>query len=189
MKRITMAAVLLLVALTANAQDEDAKNMRIGVAAAFSDYKGDSSFPVDDSGVGLQLYAQYQLNSWFAVEGGYYNSGDFETDLDPNGTDGNAQLGFSGFTLSAIGYLPIGSDDSDIDLYAKLGAFDFDIDLALSENGSKIPGSLGHTTGAVVGAGAIINVSDSLGIRAGFDWFDVNNADLWALSMGIDFRF
>ena len=189
MKRITMAAALVLMAFAANAQnaadDENGMQFRLGVAASFSDYKGDSSFPVSDSGVGLQLYGDVQLNKWFGVEVGYYNSGEFESDLDPTADDGNVELKFSGFNLSAVGFIPIG----EIDLFGKLGMFDYDISMNTLVGNTKVPGSLGHATGLAVGAGAIINVGERIGIRTVFDWYDIDNADLWALSMGVDFRF
>lgn len=183
MKRITMAAALILVTFAASA--EDGAQFSVGVAAAFSDYKGDSSFPVNDSGVGLQLYGGVKINKWLGVEGGYYNSGTFDTDLDPSADDGDVEIAFSGFNLSAVGYVPIG----DIELFGKVGAYDYDIDLNSLVGSTTINGSLGHATGLALGAGAIVNVSDNIGIRTVFDWWDVDNADLWALSLGVDYRF
>jgi opacity protein-like surface antigen len=189
MKRITMAAALILMAFAANAQDEadDTNSMQfgVGIAAAFSDYDGDSSFPVKDSGVGLQLHADARINKWFGIEAGYYNSGGFDTDLDPNESDGDVELTFSGLNLSAVGYIPIG----DIELLGKIGMYDYDIDLTVLGGDTKLPGSLGHATGLAVGAGAIIDVSEHVGIRAVVDWYDVDNATLWAVSLGVDYRF
>jgi len=184
MKRITMAAALVLVAFAANAQD-DGIQFGVGVAASFSDYKGDSSFPVDDSGVGLQLYGQVQVNKWFGVEAGYYNSGDFATDLAPTEDGGETELRFSGFNLAAVGIIPIG----EIDLFAKVGMFDYDIDANVQLGSTVLPGSLGHATGLALGAGATVNVSERIGIRTVFDWYDIDNADLWALSLGVELRF
>jgi opacity protein-like surface antigen len=197
MKLIITATVSILLATAAVAQEADHPKFRIGAAAAFSDYRGDASFPVKDSGVGLMLYAQAQVNSWFGVEGGYYNSGGFSTDLSPN-TPSNlcqledfcdTELSFSGFSLSAVGYLPIGGDDNDIDLYGKLGAYDFDVNITQTISNSSVPGSLGHSTGVTVGAGAIINIGDNWGVRTEFDYFDIDNADLWTLAMGLEYRF
>ena len=193
MKRIIIAVALLLVAFAAVAQ-EDHPRARFGVAAAFSDYSGDSSFPVDDSALGLQLYGQVQLNSWFGIEGGYYASGDFESNLSPNSTTCaplefcDTELSFSGFSLSAVGYLPIG-DDGDIDVYGKLGAYNFTIDITQRIGNSSVPGSLGRATGFTAGAGAMINISDNWGVRTEFDYFDIENADLWTLVMGLEYRF
>ena len=69
MKRFMMAAALLLVALTANA--EDTTQFRVGAAAAFTDYKGDPSYPVEDSSLGVQFYGQIALSKTFAVEVGF----------------------------------------------------------------------------------------------------------------------
>ncbi len=183
MKRITMAAALVLMTFAANAEND--LQFRAGIAASFSDYKGDSSFPVNDSGVGLQVYGQAQLNKWFGIEGGYYNSGGFKSDLTPTEEDGDVELTFSGFNLYAVGYVPIG----EIDLLGKIGMYDYDIDVTTLTGSTKLPGSLGHATGLALGAGAIVHVGERIGIRTVFDWYDVDNADLWALSLGVDFRF
>jgi len=190
-----MAAALILIAFAANAQDHP--KFRAGILANFSDYDGDESFPVSDSDVGLQLYAQGQVNSHFAVEIGYYNSGEFDTDLSPNTPSAqcgredfcSTELSLSGFSLSAVGYLPIGGDDNDIDLFGKIGAYDFDIDITQTISSSSVPGSLGHSTGFAVGVGAIFNFGDNFGIRTGADYFDVDNADLWSLTMGLEYHF
>lgn len=192
MKRLTIAATLFLVAFAAHAQDSAAKQtrFRIGAAAAFTDYQGDPSFPIEDSGLGIDLYAQAQLGKAIAFELGYFNSGGFEQDLDPGESDGPVEIRFGGFDLAAMWYLPLfEQSDTDIDLFLKAGLYDFDIDITTVEGNSKVPGSLGHTTGVLLGGGFVLNVSDNIGIRAAFDWYDVDNADLWALSLGAEYQF
>jgi opacity protein-like surface antigen len=192
-----MAAALFLTAFTANAEDEEHPRFRFGAAAAFSDYNGVAPLDVSDSGLGLMLYAQAQVNSWFGIEGGYYASGGFETDLSPNTPSNECEvqdfcdleLSLSGFSLSAVGYLPIGGDENDIDLYGKLGAYNFDIDVTQTIGNSRVPGSWGHSTGFTLGAGAMINISDNWGVRTEFDYFDIDNADLWTVAMGLEYRF
>jgi opacity protein-like surface antigen len=195
MKRTIMAATLILIAFAASAEDDP--RFRAGILANFSDYTGDSSFPVEDSALGLQLYAQGQVSENFAVELGYFNSGGLETNLSPNTPPSQCQiqdfcateLSLSGFSLSAVGYLPIGDDDSNLDLFAKLGGYDFDIDITQTISGSRVPGSLGHSTGWTAGIGAVFGMGESFGIRAGVDYFDIDDADLWSLSMGLEFHF
>lgn len=193
MKRFTMAAALFLMAFAAHAQDAEADKgtrFRVGAAAAFTDYKGDPSFPIEDSSLGIQFYAQAQLNSWFGVEMGYLNSGGFEQDLDPGQSDGPVEIRFGGFNVAAIGYLPVFKDsDTNIDLFLKAGLYDFDIDITTVEGNSKIPGSLGHSTGGLIGAGFVLNISENIGIRAAFDWYDIDNAELWALGLGAEYQF
>jgi len=196
MKRMMMAAALFLAVSIASAEDDTDSRFRVGVAAAFSDYEGDPSLPIDDSTLGVQLYAQAKLNSWFGIEAGYFSSGEFETDLSPNSTSCDpsefcdAAVEFKGFSLTAVGYLPIGGDDSDIDLYGKLGAYNFDIDYSQRIGSSTIPSSLGSSSGITAGAGAVINVGDNIGVRTEFDYYDVENTEhLWTLAMGVEYRF
>ena len=199
MKRLSMAAVLFLTAFAGQAQDESADSgagFRVGAAAAFSDYSGDPSFPIEDSGLGVQIYAQAQLNKWFATEVGYYNSGGFKSDIvnpltrPATGELESVELRLSGFNISAIGYLPIfQNSDTDIDLFLKAGLYDYDIDITQTVSNSKLKTSLGHSTGFLVGGGAVLNVSENIGIRASVDWYDIDNADLWALGLGAEFQF
>jgi len=203
MKRMMMAAAMLLAVSLASAEDntDTHTRFRVGVAAAFSDYEGDPSLPIDDTALGLQLYAQAQLNSWFGIEGGYFSSGAFETDLAPNSNPVvdcvpsklqfcNTEVEFKGFSLSAVGYLPIGGDDSDIDLYGKIGVYNFDVDMTTQNASSVVPSSLGTSSGITAGAGAVINIGNNMGIRTEFDYYDIENTEhLWTLAMGLEYRF
>lgn len=188
MKRLTMAAALFLVALTAQA--EGTGQFRVGAAAAFTDYSGDPSFPIEDSGLGVQFYAQAQLSQSFAVEVGYFNSGGFEQDIAPGESDGPVEIRFGGFNIAAVGYLPIFKEsETDLDLFAKIGLYDYDVDITVAEGPSRIPGSLGHETGVLIGVGFVLNVSDTLGVRTSFDWYEMDNAELWSLGLGAEFHF
>jgi len=199
MKRLSMAAVLFLTAFAGHAQDESATSdagFRVGAAAAFSDYSGDPSFPIEDSALGVQIYAQAQLNSWFALEAGYYNSGGFEQSIvnpltrPSTGELEPVELRFSGFNISAIGYLPFfQGGDTDLDIFGKIGLYDYDIDITQVVSNSNLKTSLGHSTGFLLGGGLVLNVSDNIGIRATIDWYDIDNADLWALGIGAEFQF
>lgn len=192
MNRLTMAAALLLVAFAAQAQDGTATGspFRVGAAATFSDYKGDPSFAIEDSGLGAAFYAQAQLGGGLAAEVGYFNSGGFEQDLDPGESDGPVEVRLGGFNIAALWYLPVlQNSETDIDLFVKAGLYDYDIDLTVVVGNSTIPGSLGHSTGVLAGAGFVLNISENIGIRAVFDWYDIDNADLWALSMGAEYQF
>lgn len=192
MKRLTIAAALCLAAFAAQAQEEAASEtgFRVGAAAVFTDYKGDPSFPIEDSGLGVDFYAQANLSRSFAVELGYFNSGGFEQDLDPGSTEGPVEIRFGGFDVAALWYLPLFRDsDTDIDLFLKAGLYDFDIDITVVEGNSTVPGSLGHSTGVLFGGGFVLNVSENVGVRAVFDWYDIDNAELWGLGLGLEYQF
>ncbi len=187
MKRIIMAAALMLVTCATYAEGET--KFAVGIAAAFSDYEGDSSFPVNDSGLGLQLFAQVRANPWFAIEGGYYNSGDFSSEFVnvPALDDGKYEMSLSGFNVSALGIFPL--SDGGLELYGKLGLYDYDINLTVPQGNSQRPDSLGHESGVFGGAGVVLNIGDNIGIRTEVIYYDISNADLWSLNMGVQIGF
>ncbi|UCG72692.1 MAG: outer membrane beta-barrel protein [Chromatiales bacterium] len=186
MKRIVFATMALaLVAFGAQAQDqggnEDAK-WRVGGGAAFSDFEDDDGI-IDDNQVGFALFGQYQFNKWVGIEGGYLNTGDFEGRIGTGSSQEKLDLSFRGFHIAGVVYAPLNQDD--IDVYAKVGFFDFDTDL--SSNGAI--DSSGHQDGAMAGAGAVVNIADQWGIRAEFDWFDTENSDFWTAILGVEYQF
>ncbi len=180
MKRFVMAA-LLLAAFAVQAADDGASRWQIGAGAAFGDFKTDDE-GIDDAQVGFQLSAQYKFNSWFGIEGTYYNSSDFEKTLVPGDSDTLAQISFRGFGISGVGYLPLGDA---IDVYGKVGFFDFNTDLAI---GGSVASS-SNTHGASLGGGALIHISDNLGIKAELNWYDVDESELWDVVLGLEYMF
>ena len=190
MKRMIMAAAMMLVACAAYAQDEEFKpTFKVGVGAVFSDYEGDPSFPVSDSSLGMQFYAQARANSWFGIEAGYYNSGTFKQDIDPN-NDGLVELSLSGFNIAAVGFMPIFPEaEYGLELYGKVGLYDYDIDITAQVGNSTVPGSLGHSTGLYGGGGIVLYVTESIGIRTDLNIYDIDNADLWSMNLGIEIGF
>lgn len=185
MFRIAIVALFCLATLAASAAEDG--QWRVGVAASFSDFEGDSTFPVDDSTIGLQIAAQYQFNSWLGGEVAYHNIGEFETNI--SGSD-NAEISFTGFSFSALGYIPLPADTSEnIDFYAKVGYFDFDVDLTSTSLTGGMQASIGHDTGVMAGIGASIAVSEEFGIRTEYGYYDVDNSDLWSVLLGVEYRF
>ena len=181
MKRIAIAAVLCLATFAASAVEDG--QWRVGVAAAFSDFEGDDSFPLDDSTTGIHISVQNQFNSWLGAEVAYLNLGGFENDVS---NSNNVEISFTGMSFSALGYIPLPEEAADnIDVFGKIGYHDLDVDL----NSAGIKTSLGHDTGFVVGVGASIEISEEFNIRTGFDWYDVDNSDLWSVILGLEYRF
>lgn len=142
---------------------------------------GQSGLQVDDfnydaDATGYKLIAGWRFLDWLAVEGNYvdFGSGDdtvagsrIETEVD-------------GVSLSAVGFLPIGP----VDLFARVGAIDWSADLAspgigrASEDGTDL----------TYGVGAQFRVW-SLSIRAEYEMFDVEDADLDMISVGVTWTF
>lgn len=176
MKRILTVAIIGLAAATAQAEGDPA-GWSIGVAGVFGDYSLDSGI-IDDTSVGAKVFGQYRFNQWVGLEAAYVNAGEF----DENGSEGRLELTVDGFSMSLVGYAPWGGED--VDFYGKIGYFDFDQELL--QDGSPQTRS---ADGFTAGAGARLSVSERIGIRAEFDWYALDDADFWTVSLGVDWRF
>jgi len=188
MKQFLFAGALALASWAAQAAP-DVPGWRIGIAASFADFDwtDDDLELISDSTAGAKLYAQYQFNPWFAIEGAYHNTGEFSDDVagsdDPNLGNGNYELGFTGFSAAAIGYLPVPGDE--IKFFGKVGYFDFEDELSLEDNVI----SNGSEYGLMAGFGANLQITDRVGLRVDYDWFDIDVGDLWAINLGIEYHF
>ena len=191
MKRMIVVAALMLVASAAYAQEdaETQSSFNVGISGVFSDYSGDSSFPVEDSSLGLAFHAQAKANKWFGAEIGYYNSGTFSSNIDPN-SNRETDITLSGFNISVLGFFPIFQDSEyDFDLFGRVGLYDYDIKLTQQQGSSNVPSSLGQSVGAFLGAGFVMNITENIGFRAELQGYEIDNADLFSLNLGIQIGF
>ncbi len=179
MKRILTAAMVCATFLLA--QVASAEGWRVGAAASFGDFEGDPNVPIDDSAVGFKLYGGYKFNNWFGVEGAYLNTSDFTQEATISSP--KLDTSYSGFMVSAVGYVPLPGDE--VEVYGKVGFFDFDQDLAISDANFQS----GSEDGATAGVGAAIAIADNLGIRAEYEWFDIESGDFWSVNLGLEYRF
>jgi OOP family OmpA-OmpF porin len=130
----------------------------------------DDDFDADDTG--YKLIAGIRPLDWFGVEAAYVNFGK------PEDTVVGQKLKADGDGISAfaVGFLATGP----VDLFAKVGLISWD---------SKISGSFDDSgTDLAYGAGAQFRVL-SLSIRAEYEKFDVSDADLDMISVGVTYTF
>jgi OOP family OmpA-OmpF porin len=141
---------------------------------------GQSGVQIDDvnydaDATGYKLIAGWRFLDWLAVEGNYidFGSGDdtvggekFETEAD-------------GISLSAVGFLPVGP----VDLFARVGVIDWSADL--KSDFDKV-GDDG--TDLTYGIGAQFRVW-GLSIRGEYEMFDIEDADLDMISLGVTWTF
>jgi hypothetical protein len=184
MKLTAIAAMLLLVAGNATADDELAK-WRVGASLTYDDYEGEfAEGTVSDGGTGFKAYAQYRASSWLGLEGAFYVSPEFKDDFTPNDQGGEVEVSYQGFTFEAIGYLP--SFSERMDFFVKAGYFNFYDFTAEVVDGSS---SSGGADGLALGLGTAIDAGENLGIRLEFDWYDTPDAELWSIGIGAEYRF
>jgi OOP family OmpA-OmpF porin len=189
MKRTAMVGLLALVSWSAQAA-HDVPGWRAGVAASFAGFEGtdvpDATLGnkfIEDNAVGFKLYGQYRFNDWFGIEGAYHNTSDFEDESTDDSLPGTLKLSFSGFSAQGLLYVPMPTEE--IQVYVKAGYYDFDDELSLEDNTN----SSSSESGLVAGFGAMIEVSDRLGIRADIEGFDADVGDLWAVNLGLEYHF
>lgn len=79
-----------------------------------------TNFSTDERDLGYKLFAGYQFNDNFALEGGYFNLGsfDYKASTIPTGSQ-MGELDFSGWNLDLLGILPMTERSS---LFARIGA-------------------------------------------------------------------
>lgn len=152
----------------------------IGAAATFADYSFDDN-SVDDSTVGLKLFGGYRINKWFGLEAAYHSFGDF-SEAPPSPAPA-IDVNLDGYSGSVLLYAPLNSEN--IDVFAKAGYYNFDQELELN----NVVVQSNSPDGLLLGAGLIVNVSKQFAFRAGGEWFDIDDGELWAINLGVEYRF
>src|SRR5665647_450366 len=158
---------------------------------------GFSAAPItnDDSSTGYKLYGGYRLNRYIAVEGGYFDLGDFgfKATTVPAGTlTGNIKL--RGLNLDLVGTLPITEKFS---VFGRIGANYTQARDTFSAAGAVNvldPNPSTRDTNLKVGLGLEYAFNDSLAMRAELERYRINNAvgnkgDIDLASVGLVYRF
>ena len=165
-------AALALTSLPALAADN---GIYLGASIGQSGLQVDD-FNYDADATGYKLIAGWRFIDWLAVEANYldFGSGDDTVFGDKIETEAD------GVSLSAVGFLPVGP----VDLFARVGAVDWSADISSPGIGSGSDDG----TDLTYGIGAQFRVW-SLSIRAEYEMFDVSDADLDMISVGVTWTF
>ncbi|MDP2324806.1 MAG: porin family protein [Gammaproteobacteria bacterium] len=184
MKRTAIVGLLALASASTQAAP-DVPGWRAGIEGSFSNYR-----TLSDNTVGFKLFGQYQFNKWFGIEGAYHGIGDFEKEYPNDSPPDNLKLNFSGFSAQGVLYVPwpfdfLGWQAFDgVEAFAKAGYYDFSDQLS---NNSGTTSSA--ESGQVAGGGFILEISDNLGVRAEYEWFDAKVGDITSVSIGFVYGF
>ncbi len=153
-----------------------------------SGFSGFSS-SLKQNGFGYKAQLGYQVNKYFAVEGGYVDLGEAKYSVSGPGLGGDLKLKASGANIAALGIYPI---DDTFSVFGKLGV----IDAKTKLEGNGVSDS---TTKAKLnfGVGASYALAKDLALRAEIEQFnklgDDNttgkkvNVNLY--SVGVAYRF
>jgi len=139
-------------------------------------------FDVDADSTAYRFTVGWRFNDYLAIDGGYHNFGRFDQTFDDAGTPIDVSLKADGFTLGAIGSLPIGDRFS---LFARAGAFFWDGDAEINNVSAASP----EDTNFYFGAGARLALTERLSATVDGSRYDLDGTDSTVLSVGLDFRF
>jgi OOP family OmpA-OmpF porin len=167
-----LVATLALTTLPAVAADN---GIYLGASVGQSGLEIDD-FDYDASATGYKIIAGWRFLDWLAVEGNYVDFGSGDDRV----ADTKIETEADGISLSAVGFLPVGP----VDLFARVGAVDWSADLSSPGSGSGSDDG----TDLTYGIGAQFRVW-SLSIRAEYEMFDISDADLDMISVGVTWTF
>jgi len=137
----------------------------------------DFDLDFDASSLGFKLIGGWRFIDWLAVEANYVDLGTADDKV--QGVEVESDV--SGVSASAVGFLPVGP----VDLFARVGAINWDADLDVSGFSGKISDD---GTDLTYGIGAQFRVW-SLSIRGEYEIFDLGDADVDLISIGVTWTF
>lgn len=147
-------------------------------------------------GTGYKVQLGYELNRYFAVEGGYVDLGKAKYAATFTGGSDAVEFTARGWNIDAIGSIPLGQDFS---LFGKAGLINAKKEVSFTATGaaSLSSGKVSATNWKPTwGIGANYNVSKNVSLRGEFERFSKlghnnstgdstgeNDVDLWSLGM------
>ncbi|MEL7449916.1 MAG: outer membrane beta-barrel protein [Pseudomonadota bacterium] len=177
-------AALLALAASGTAVADSAFYVGVGAGGATLDADiGDVGIPdlpdsIDEDDTAVKVFVGYDFDLPvidLGIEAGYVDFG--EPDIDVLGNE--LTLDTSGFNAWGIASI----DVLLVDVYAKLGFIAWEVDVSLLDEGIKEDGTdIGYGLGAAFELGP-------LEVRGEFEVYDLDDADLSMLSLGLLYRF
>lgn len=145
-----------------------------------------TSGSVDGKDTGFKVFGGYMFNRNFGIEGAYVDLGEVSYSGDFFGspvTGGKIEV--TGFNIAALGSYPVNEQFS---LFGKIGLLVWEAEASDTTGG--VPFSA-KTDGTDIsfGLGVSYNFTRSLGVRAEWERFKLDDADADLLSIGIVWRF
>ena len=189
MNKTLIALALMGVCSAANAADVD-NTWYIGAGAGQSNYESVDavSHLGDGSDFSWNALVGYQLDKYLAFEAGWQDLGATDDTHMWGGLDGHQKIDVDGFTLGAVGTLPLSEKWF---LTGEAGAYQYH--LAHQINANKYVSAM--DTAAYFGAGIGYNITDSLAISAkyrrfaGIDETAWNTANMDAQTVGLQLTY
>jgi OOP family OmpA-OmpF porin len=204
-----LAVAALILSPIATAADEEGWYLGAGAGRARENINFENAFRLElpvgfvtnyymesDQSFGAKVFAGFQFHQNFAVEGGYFDLGDFDystSGINPAGImDGNFDV--NGWNLDLVGLAPISDKFS---LLGRVGYTLSETESSFSGSGS-IPAASRSTqnseSGFKYGAGLQYKLTDAMAMRLELERYRVDgpardNGDVDMVSFGVVYRF
>jgi OOP family OmpA-OmpF porin len=143
----------------------------------------------------FKVYGGYQLLPFLAIEGGYFDLGEFNFQADTRPLSMyNGEVGIKGINLAAVGTLPL---TDQLSALAKLGLTYNDSDTRFSSNGLVgVNGfsSSSHYTNYQFGVGLQYQFTEALALRLEAERYRIDdlvgsNGDIDVVTLGMTYRY
>jgi OOP family OmpA-OmpF porin len=171
---------LMLLAPTAYSQDNGPFiGASIGSAGLDDDFDGLS---IDESGTAFRIVAGWRFNEYFALEGGYHDFGDFEQAFVVDGEELNVALSADGFTLGAVGSIPLSERFS---LMGRAGMFFWDGNAEINNVSQATP----EDNNLFFGAGLNFQLTQKMRLTGDWTRYDLEDTISNVFSVGLEYRF
>ena len=149
-----------------------------GSSVQYKDNLDGTPIDFDASSTGYKLIAGWRFLDWLSVEANYLDLGTGDDRV----LGEKIESDVSGFSVSALGFLPIGP----VDLFARVGAVNWDAELKAPGFGERVSDD---GTDLTYGVGAQFRVW-SLSLRGEYEIFDIDGADtVDMISVGVTWTF
>jgi OOP family OmpA-OmpF porin len=135
----------------------------------------------DKTDTGWKLAVGNQFNANAALEFGYADLGEAKF----NAAGVGCSLEANGFHASLVGSLPMANQFS---FTGRVGLFSWDADVSCSAGGASASADESGTD-LTFGVGVRYDMTKSVGLRGGWERFDLDDADVDLLSLGLIFSF
>ena len=144
-----------------------------------------------DNALGMSAQAGYQINKYFAVQGGatYLGSFGFEEELEVEGLDEEGTMSIYGAEATLVASGPVSEKFS---LYGKAGIFAWEFEAEITASSGNTEFSETETidgTDAAYGIGGEYMLSPRLSIIGEANFYDIDVADVNYFGGGVKFTF
>lgn len=142
----------------------------------------------DDQEVGFKLFGGYRFHStdnfldYIAVEASWQKPREFGDEVDIGGESIDVGLDVDGYSFEVLGIFPTAHE---VEIFGKLGYYDFDVDVDADAIGISVAGS---DDGLTAGIGMMAEAFPNITMRLEFNWFDVDDS-VWTVGFGAQWHF